>query len=251
MSIGICLAVHNGLPYLGKQLESIISQTVLFDELHIGFDSCNDHSRVVVEEILIRSNNIGKFFLYDLKFKNHVKSFDFLISRCKTEILVLSDQDDIWLPNKLEIILNNFNNFADLDCLVHNSKLINSEDLVIKESFFDVHNMNFMVLCFKPWYLGKLRFYGCMMAFKRKSILSFLPIPSLSETHDRYLGYNILFKGKVLFIDDKLILFRRHSTNQSFKNGKDVVLKGRSNRNLCTRIFKAFVFYFIIIKAQF
>jgi rhamnosyltransferase len=101
--IAVLMAVKNGLVYLPQQIESIINQQDCQITLFISDDCSTDGSLEYIQKIaqeinaiqlLPKTNHLGSAALnfYRLICDVDIEAFDYI---------ALSDQDDIWLPNKL------------------------------------------------------------------------------------------------------------------------------------------------------
>lgn len=112
MRLSVAMCTYNGEKYIREQLMSIRNQTLRIDEIVIC-DDCSEDDTVEIIENLIRQ--------YDLPVRLHVntwnhgyrKNFEQAICRCSGDIIFLSDQDDIWLPTKVETIIGYFNSNPD------------------------------------------------------------------------------------------------------------------------------------------
>lgn len=103
-SISIVMTTYNGEYYLKDQLDSLLKQTIPFEELIIQDDKSKDHTPDIVKEYASTDNRI-KFYQNE---KNLGWNINFItaIKRAKGEYIALCDQDDIWYPQKLEKELN-------------------------------------------------------------------------------------------------------------------------------------------------
>lgn len=102
--IDILLATYNGEKYLREQIDSILKQTYKNFNLIISDDCSKDSTRKILKEyeqkdnriiVYLQENNLG-----------YVKNFEFLLSKVQSKIYMLSDQDDVWLPEKIEKTYN-------------------------------------------------------------------------------------------------------------------------------------------------
>ena len=103
--ISVCIATYNGEKYIREQLDSILPQLGLDDEVIISDDSSTDNTLKIIEEyndcrIKIFSNN--KFYSPILNFENALK-------KAQGDFIFLSDQDDIWKSNKVEVVMKYLN----------------------------------------------------------------------------------------------------------------------------------------------
>jgi glycosyltransferase involved in cell wall biosynthesis len=202
--ISVCLTTYNGEKYLLEQINSIISQLSLEDELIVSDDGSFDNTLNILnsfddKRIIIVNNNNQKGIIGNIENVLNYANGDFIF---------LSDQDDVWLPNKIKkTILELANNDLVIsDCFVTDGKLN-----IIHDSFFTLNKSS------RNKWLALLRnpYLGCCMAFNRKVLEDILPFPSIIPMHDIWIGNVAAFKHKVKFIDEKLIYYRRHGSNTS------------------------------------
>lgn len=100
--VSILLAVYNGEKYLRSSIESIISQTYEDFELLIGFNGTVDNSKDIVKEFKDKRIRV---FDYGMD-KGKSKTLNKLLKKAKGEWLAMQDDDDVWLPKKLELQMN-------------------------------------------------------------------------------------------------------------------------------------------------
>lgn len=96
--ISILLATYNGEKYIKKSIESILNQTFKEFEILIGFNGTTDNSKNIVSEF--NDSRIKIFDYYDDKGKS--KTLNKLVKEAKYDWIAIQDDDDIWLPKKLE-----------------------------------------------------------------------------------------------------------------------------------------------------
>jgi glycosyltransferase involved in cell wall biosynthesis len=105
--LSVALCTYNGTQYLQEQLDSIAAQTKLPDELVICDDRSSDNT---VEIIKLFSSKVSfpvHLHINEINLRT-IKNFEKAISLCTGDIIVLSDQDDVWKPCKTERILRCF-----------------------------------------------------------------------------------------------------------------------------------------------
>ena len=209
--ISVCMATHNGEKYIKEQLSSILSQLSEKDEIIVSDDSSTDKTVEIIESfqdkrIKILKNN--KFRQPNLNFENALKY-------SKGDIIFLSDQDDVWVKNKVEIILNQLKKY---DLIVSDAFITDEKLNITNESLFSEVNSNRGILK----NIIKNTYYGCCMAFKREVLKKALPFPKTREIgHDLWLGIIADRYFKVKFLKEKLIYFRRHeNTLTTIKKSK-------------------------------
>lgn len=203
--ISVCIATYNGALFIHDQIDSILSQLSAGDEIIVSDDGSKDGTVQIINDF--RDNRISVYAN-----RKHGCKFNFenAIRHATGDIIFLSDQDDIWEPNKVEVVRKAL---ETCDFVVSDARIIDGEGNLTGESFYELR---------KPYksYLGnmiKFGFLGCTMAFNNKVLAKILPFPPYKDycTHDNWIfcAATTYFPFKVL--DDKLIRYRRHGNNVS------------------------------------
>lgn len=200
------MATFNGEKYIIKQLESILSQLCEDDEIIISDDSSTDRTIEYIEDL-----NDKRIKLFrNKKFKNPIYNFENSIAHSSGEIIFMSDQDDLWLPHKVEMVSSVFQNNPDITLVASEAQIINEEDEVTLKTFYPG------IIKFSPKVLPNIiknRFLGCTLAFRRSILDVLLPFPQYLPMHDSWIGIMNQLYGRVHFIDTPLISYRRHDQN--------------------------------------
>jgi glycosyltransferase involved in cell wall biosynthesis len=209
MKISVCIATYNGAKFIEDQLDSIRSQISLNDEIIISDDGSSDNTIQIIKDI----NDSRIKLIINEEARGLVKNFENAIMNSTGEYIFLCDQDDVWLPDKVEVFKVYLNQY-DLvvsDCFITNSNLE-----IINDSFFKKNKSKkgvFNNLIFNSY-------LGCCMAFNRRLLSLAIPFPRDIIAHDIWLGLMYNIYGKVCFIDERLILYRRHGLNHSQASSK-------------------------------
>ena len=206
------MTTYNGEKYIKAQLDSIISQLNDNDEIIISDDGSTDTTLEIInnyndKRIQVfhhkKENRFTTFSFYRIS-----KNFENSIKHCKGDLIFLSDQDDIWLPIKVETIKNYLN---DKWLVVHDCKIINDNGIVIADSYFSKNKSKRGLF----YNIQNSSYLGCCMAFKRELLDIAIPLPMKPVPHDIWIGLIAEWNKKVVFCSDKLLLYRRHDNNQS------------------------------------
>jgi glycosyltransferase involved in cell wall biosynthesis len=207
------MAAFQGERYIGAQLDSILNQLSSIDEVIIVDDASTDGTRQVISTlqdhriILIRNtSNQGVR-----------RSFETGLSRASGQIVFLSDQDDLWLPRKVEAVVGSFLADPDLMLVSSDATLIDEDSVQIGDSFYATRG-KFRAGLLSNLLIGK--YHGCTMAFRSSLLQTALPFPRAKEAHhDTWIGcVNALLGGKTKYIDEPLVAYRRHATNVTGRN---------------------------------
>jgi glycosyltransferase involved in cell wall biosynthesis len=204
-NVSVCMAVYNGEKYIRKQIESVLSELQLDDELLIYDDFSTDTTAKVMAEFELDKR---------VKFRKNatklgiLKNFERVLQEAQGDYIFLCDQDDVWLSGKVQACVDALKKhlLVVTDCVV-----VNQDLEVISPSFFELRHSGAGVLK-NIW---KNSYLGCCMAFRRELLNYSLPIPENMPMHDMWLGLVAEVNGSVLFIDEKLSLYRRHESAAS------------------------------------
>lgn len=203
--ISVCIATYNGVNYIEEQLKSILFQLSDGDEVVLSDDGSTDGTLEVVRQL----NDSRIHVLPSRRFASPILNFEYTLSHAKGDIIFLADQDDIWMPDKVKRTLPILEQF---DCVTSDCVVVDGDDQVIDESFFNLNNTHrgkYYNLLVKNGYLG------CCMAFRRCILDKALPFPANVPMHDIWLGNVSAFFYSTTFLDEPLIRFRRHDHNAS------------------------------------
>lgn len=233
------MATYNGEKYIAEQVKSILSQLGEEDELVVSDDGSTDNTIKILEsfndnriKIFYHSRNLhGKHPFYP-----STKNFENALEKAKGDYIFLSDQDDIWIPNKVQTTLS----FLKEDNLVVSDAWIINENLEKQERLSKY-------MPYKKGYfrnLFKCRTQGCRIAFT-KNIKDFcLPFPDGVVIHDFWIRQLAELKFKVSYISEPLILYRRHSNNLS------LILKSKNSLLFMIK-YRAIIFYYSLKRSYF
>lgn len=225
--VSVAMATYNGEKYIKQQLETILENLEINDEIIISDDNSTDSTIKIIESFKDNRIKIYKGPCLGVK-----QNFANAINFCKGDYIFLSDQDDIWIEGKVEKIVNYFEN-NQVDVIQHDCNIVNSELEEMNPSYFEFRKCKNGILknIIKGSYLG------CCMAFKKELKEYILPIPNDIDMHDQWIGLIGEIKGNFMFVNEKLIKYRRHENNESncFKHHPlKIMIKDRINliRNL-------------------
>lgn len=201
------MATYNGAKYLSEQLDSILVQTIPVDEIIIVDDCSTDHTWAILSNYVARYAKI-KIYRNELNL-GVVKTFESALTLCSGEFIALSDQDDVWLPDKLEILRQNLKEDNDL---VHSDAYLCDEALNVYALYSDVKGLHLNPNRFID-YLNINDVSGCTALFTKSLLDKILPIPDGFWMHDHYIAIMARYYGNIIYVDKPLIKYRQHSSN--------------------------------------
>lgn len=209
--LSVCLPVYNGEKWLPEQLDSILSQLGTNDELLIHDDGSSDNSLELLTTYAQKHPQIR--LLSPKKIGHVVYNVAYLLENAVGNYILLSDQDDVWLPNKVTHMLAALQKNA---LVVHDCQVVDADKKLLHPSFFALHNSG-------PGRIKNLvrnTYLGCCMGFRREILEIALPFPEKLAMHDIWLGQVAAWWFDAGFLNEKLLLYRRHGQNASSTSGK-------------------------------
>lgn len=208
--VSVCIATYNGADFIIDQLKSILCQLGLNDEVVISDDSSTDDTVV-----LIKSLNDGRIRVFEgQKFRSPIYNFENAISKAEGTYIFLADQDDIWLDGRVDKCLLFLEDNYDL--VLNNCKIVDKDLHVVNESFFGLNNSRKGLLN----NLMKNSYLGCCLAFRKDILPLILPFPKPIPMHDIWIGWVAELTLRIKFVDECLVLYRRHGKNESSSSEK-------------------------------
>jgi glycosyltransferase involved in cell wall biosynthesis len=202
------MAAYQGENYISLQLRSILGQLSADDEVIVVDDGSTDGTCGVISAL----QDPRLVLLRNTKNQGVLRAFEAALSSSSGEIVFLSDQDDLWLPKKVETVLDAFAHDPAVLLVASDAILIDEDGAKIGDSFYAKRG-EFRAGLWSNLLIGK--FHGCTMAFRSTLLRSVLPFPhGRLVHHDTWIGcMNALIGGKTKYIAEPLVAYRRHSTN--------------------------------------
>lgn len=221
-TISVAMAVYNGEKYIKEQIDSIIVQLGADDELIISYNDSVDDTWNIINDY---SNHDSRVKVFKCTKKNVISNFQNAIEKCSNNIIFLSDQDDVWVSDKIQRILKYFSD--EIDGVVHSS-------LIVDAALNPIENVRekktAAIKIVKPLGIVKKNYIqGCCLAFRRELISKILPFPKNIPMHDSWIGMIVSTFGKLIYVDERLVLYRRHSGTVTSRKHKKIheMLKDR------------------------
>ena len=202
--ISVCIATLNGGRFVREQVKSVLPQLSEDDEVVVSDDGSTDDTVEILKSINDKRMKICK----NEGRHGFIWNFENALKKAKGDVIFLCDQDDIWKPNKVEIVMETL---KDHDIVLHDAEMIDQDGVMTGKLYSDgLHQRKGF------WSnLWKTRWLGCCMAF-RKNVLEYaLPFPHHIVGHDGWISAVGLAKFDYYYIPDVLMGYRRHGENVS------------------------------------
>ena len=243
----VVVVFGNSEKYLSECISSILSQDFVDIEVILVDDGSTDATRDIVKEMAVEDTRLR---LVDGPCKGVIKNMENAIANTRVyekwegvddrrrkdlkagikcqDYLFMADQDDEWMPDKVEKVIKAFEEHQ-VDLVMHDVRVMN-ENLTeeIMPSFFEYRGSG--VGFWKN--MLKNRYMGCAMALRADRLSDSVPIPESVPMHDQWIGMRNDMHGNGGYcLPEQLLLYRRHGNNVSDfdKNNLWVMIKNRLN----------------------
>ncbi|HEO1287605.1 TPA: glycosyltransferase family 2 protein [Streptococcus agalactiae] len=212
MKVNILMATYNGEKFLAQQIESIQKQTFKEWNLLIRDDGSSDKTCDIIRNFTAKDSRIR--FINENEHHNLgvIKSFFMLVNYEVADFYFFSDQDDVWLPEKLSVSLEVAKHKAsDVPLLVYTDlKVVNQELNILQDSMIRAqsHHANTTLL---PELTENTVTGGTMMINHALAEKWFTPNDILM--HDWFLALLAASLGEIIYLDLPTQLYRQHDNN--------------------------------------
>jgi glycosyltransferase involved in cell wall biosynthesis len=224
LSISVALCTHNGSTYVVEQARSILSQTRLPREIVLSDDASSDDTVALVRSEL-DGFNAGRNETITLVVRENTtalgvtKNFEQAMSLCTSDLVALCDQDDVWVPHKLERMAGEFEARPDLTLLHANLTLVDAHLQPLGATLFSAYRVSAWELesihsgRALDVYVRRNLVTGASTMFRRSLLEAAVPLPS-AWVHDEWLGIVAAVSGRVDCLDEPLVSYRQHGANE-------------------------------------
>lgn len=218
--ITILMSTYNGAQYLREQLDSILTQTYSDWQLVVRDDGSTDETIEIVQSYTEKDERIR--IVHDGHNLKAMRSFEYLLREYGKEgYIAFADQDDVWLPDKLQVSLQRMMEAeeqygAKTPIVVHTDLKIVDECLhTISPSFWQYSNIHPQILDDNIHHLALCNSVtGCTMLINQAARRVSLPFTGKALMHDYAIAMSVcLAHGRLIPIDESTILYRQHGDN--------------------------------------
>jgi glycosyltransferase involved in cell wall biosynthesis len=224
--IAVLMAAYNGAQYLNEQIDSILNQTLPPATIIVSDDGSDDGTITILEKYAAEEKI--KFIKNDTR-RGVVGNFINCLHQLPAGYyFALSDQDDIWHPNKLEESFHALQKIEHKDqpCMVYSDLcLIDAKKNIINKSFRNELGHHKYKHCLETLLFGNF-VLGCttLCNYTLKDYIIGMPIhPSFN--HDAWMALVSYTFGQTYNIDKALVDYRQHSSNVTIRtHSKKTVL---------------------------
>jgi glycosyltransferase involved in cell wall biosynthesis len=235
MRVSVAMATYNGEKYLKQQIDSILSQLGNDDELIISDDHSSDQTLAIIKKYISEDHRVKLFINEE---KGVTANFENAIKRTQNEIIFLSDQDDVWKPEKVKTVKDYYEKNPTIQMIMSDITVVDNQLNTTIESFYEFRGSRAGVLK----NIIKNSYIGCAMSFKKELKTKILPIPRNVPMHDMWIGLVADMNKSALLIPEKLIYYRRHdATVTSVENTSSLKEKILWRFQISSLLLKSFI----------
>lgn len=224
-SAGILMSTYNGERYLEDQINSILKQSYKNWDLYIRDDGSSDNTINIIKRYAIKHANVH-IISDSILHRGVTGSFMYLLGNVNADFYLFCDQDDIWLPDKIQISVSEALRLPeDNPILIVTDLIIVDQNLnKLKDSMWET--LHITSIKDNPNYLQVATMYtGCTMMLNNecKNLLLSNSIPN-GLIHDQYTVLTVYkYNGIIKTIGIPTILYRQHNNNVLGVSVKNVV----------------------------
>ena len=226
MKTSVVVCTFQGEKYVVKQLQSIYQQTILPDEVIIQDDCSNDRTRELIEEF-IENHKLQNTWTFICNKENMgwKKNFMNAIAKARGDLIFLSDQDDIWYPEKIEKMTGICADNPEIELLFSELRAFNDETEEDVKLYQPVYGNNGVTRVCMEKYFAECGRQGCTYAIRRTLIKYIDTMWHEDWPHDGFLWCVCLSRRTLYSYNAPLVHYRRHSMVSSPSNEKSAAVR--------------------------
>jgi glycosyltransferase involved in cell wall biosynthesis len=206
LKISIAMATYNGAKYLREQLDSFVAQTRLPDELVITDDCSTDNTIEIIQAFAATAPFAVR---WEQNEKNHgyTGNFNHALMKTTGDLVFLSDQDDVWFPEKLAVM--------ERYALENPEALVVMNDAALTDGNLNDTGLTKQGQIASAGMTDSSFVMGCCAVIRRELLDVCLPVPSHYKGHDNWIVKMAEGVGRKRVVADVLQWYRRHEANES------------------------------------
>ena len=224
-TISVALCTYNGVAFIEEQLRSILDQSLQPSEIVISDDASVDGCMNVVERVIATWRAAHEHVAIDIRLIRNgsalgvTANFEQALAECTGDLIALCDQDDVWVPDRLERMRREFELKPDLLLLHSDARLVATDGSALGLTLFQALNIS-AVECASVQnglaldvFLRRNIVTGATAMLRRELIERARPFPA-PWLHDEWLAMVASAIGRVDLLSESLTDYRQHGSNQ-------------------------------------
>ncbi|MCH5296587.1 MAG: glycosyltransferase [Ruminococcus sp.] len=218
--ISVAMATYNGATFIEKQLNSILTQTVVPDEIVISDDGSKDTTLEIVEKAQ-KAGGHQIIVITDNPRHGIGGNFEWAITHTTGDYIFICGQDDIWLPEKVEHVISSFLRYPNAEMICHELNLVDSNDIPIKNrtAYSIFRNLSDNIeRCekaernqFLEAAISSPLISGTAICISSELVKKCMPIP-VDSAEDQWLQFCAVADDKCYYLNEILTSHRMHDS---------------------------------------
>jgi glycosyltransferase involved in cell wall biosynthesis len=235
-AVDVLLATYNGERFLREQIDSILAQDYINIRVLARDDGSSDATVSILNEYAARLPSRFRVMPPSPGTGSPKDNFLLLMRASSAQYICFSDQDDIWLSDKVSRTKQAMDELesrwgADAPLLVFtDARVVDDELRTLHESFWAHEKIEPDRIHDLPLLLGRSVVTGCTMLLNRRLLELSFAMPSEASMHDRWIGLLACTIGKACVVKAQTLLYRQHGRNVVGIGKKTVSLPGLFQR---------------------
>ena len=209
MKVSVALVTYNSEKYLREQIDTILLNLSPDDEVIVSDDGSGDSTLDILHDYQVKDS---RFRIYQIEHSGCNGNYENAISHCSGDIIFLSDDDNVWLKDKVDKVKAIFESNPEIGFVMHDCEVCDANLVPLGPTYFELRKA-------KPglWRnIMRVSYGGSLIAFRKELLKYILPFPKkMPVFYDEWIGTMASKHSKVVFIPDILSKWRRHSGSQS------------------------------------
>ena len=211
--VSVVMATHNGERYLFEQMQSVLMQSYKNIEVLVVDDASTDRTLALLKDF----SDIDPRISIHPSDRNlgFVANFERGLTLAKGEFIALSDQDDVFHRDTIELLVKLLQSNPRTDMVISDLNLIDENNNIFIKSMWHYNKLHpesghpFQQLIYKNFATG------CAMMIRRRLLDSALPFPTCCSVHDWWLAVLAASEGRggILLVEKPLTSYRQHASN--------------------------------------
>jgi hypothetical protein len=222
--LSVVLCTHNGSQWLPEMLASLLRQVRRPDEVVIHDDCSTDDTLAMLREFQGDAPFEVRIAVNDERLGS-TRNFERALAASRGEIVVLADQDDVWYPRKLERLVEIMDDDPILTLVFSDADLIDEYGAPASRTLWEARTVSRYLRDHEvvpgTMFARRALSTGCTLAARRRAVDAALPFPAVLDSpcapmrHDRWLSLVAGAVGTVRAVNEPLLAFRVHPTQQT------------------------------------
>ena len=220
LGVSVALCTHNGEAFIVDQVRSILEQSPPPREIVLSDDASSDSTiQRAVDTVAEHGPSVELVVMRNLEPLGVTRNFEQAVLACRFELIALSDQDDVWSPEKLARMTPRFEQDQHLQLLFSDARLVGASGETLGTTLFQalefadrarraVHKGNaFSVL------LRRNVVTGATILVRRDFARAVAPFPA-GWIHDEWIAMVAAIVGRLDVLEEPLVDYRQHGGNK-------------------------------------